>query len=189
VSRFVISPERAQGLDLERLTRAAVTGLESETGVSGLRWIAAIHRNTPHHHVHLVLAGMHEERPGVYRRVDVSKARLAAMKEAVAHEIERQRGARGLVQEAVRGTSSAVIGGNTSRDPALKPPVFAPGLIRTPPMPEQASADSSGSRPRVTAVGLPLSILRLRAAARRYQRQMQRDAESEARRLGWERAA
>jgi hypothetical protein len=34
-----------------------------------------------------------------------------------------------------------------------------------------------------------MSILRLRAAARRYQRQMQRDAESEARRLGWERVA
>src|ERR1700693_1728007 len=58
VSRFVISPERSQGLDLGALTRAAVGRLESEMRVGDLRWIAAIHRNTSHHHVHLVLAGM-----------------------------------------------------------------------------------------------------------------------------------
>ncbi len=61
VYRFVISPERATGLDLSRLTTAAVGRLEQESGLSGLRWVAAIHRNTAHHHVHLVLAGMHED--------------------------------------------------------------------------------------------------------------------------------
>jgi len=75
VSRFVISPERAAGLDLQRLTRVAVARLESELRVDGLRWIAAVHRNTQHHHIHLVLAGLHEEAPGRYRRVDISKKR------------------------------------------------------------------------------------------------------------------
>src|SRR6266851_4090471 len=94
VSRFVISPERADGLDLQRLTRGAVARLESELGVDWLRWIAAVHRNTQHHHVHLVLAGLHEEAPGRYRRVDISKKGLAAIKETFALEISRQRGGR-----------------------------------------------------------------------------------------------
>jgi hypothetical protein len=138
--RFVISPERAQGLDLEKLTRAAVAQLESDMGVTNLRWIAAIHRNTRHHHVHLVVAGMHEGGNGGYRRVDVGKPRLAALKQAVGLEIERERGPFERVPTEV---ASVVTG----------------------------------------------SLLRLRAVARRYQRQMQRDAEAEARRLGWERAA
>ena len=94
VSRFVISPERAVGLDLQQLTRVAVARLESELGVEGLRWIAAVHRNTQHHHVHLLLAGQHEEAAGRYRRVDISKKGLAAIKEAVALEMSRQRGER-----------------------------------------------------------------------------------------------
>src|ERR1700686_4334232 len=55
VSRLIISPENAQGLDLVALTRAAVGSLEFGTGIDGLCWLAAIHRNTRHHHVHLVL--------------------------------------------------------------------------------------------------------------------------------------
>src|SRR6266849_4121351 len=94
VSRLIISPERARGLDLNALTRAAVGRLESELGIDGLRWIAAVHRNTKHHHVHLVVAGMVGDGEGGYRRADVTKPRLAAMKEAVALEIERQRGER-----------------------------------------------------------------------------------------------
>jgi hypothetical protein len=140
VHRLVISPERAQGLDLEKLTRAAVAQLESDMGVTNLRWIAAIHRNTRHHHVHLVVAGMHEDGNGGYRRVDVSKPRLAAVKQAVGLEIDRERGP---FERVPTDVASVVTG----------------------------------------------SLIRLRAVARRYQRQMQRDAEAEARRLGWERAA
>src|SRR5713226_9026697 len=91
VYRMVISPERASGLDLRRLTVASVTALEHELGSGGLRWIAAIHRNTAHHHVHLVLAGMREDGGGGFVQVDITKPRLAAMKEALSLEIERQR--------------------------------------------------------------------------------------------------
>ena len=128
VSRFVISPERAQGLDLEALTRAAVGRLESEMGVSDLRWIAAIHRNTRHHHVHLVLAGMHQDATGAYRRVDVSKPRLTAIKHAVSLEIERQRGAR-VPSRSVTGPAKSGFGGRDEL-PALKLPVVRPALIR-----------------------------------------------------------
>ncbi len=189
VSRFVISPERAQGLDLERLTRAAVSRLESEMGVADLRWIAAIHRNTRHHHVHLVVAGMHEGAAGVYRRVDVSKARLAAMKEAVGLEIERQRGVRDRTDKQERTETCVVLGGRSPKEPALKPLVLAPRLIRTPPMTSPAANGKSGANHGDSRADVAISIVRLRAVARRYQRQMQRDAEIEARRFGRGRAA
>jgi hypothetical protein len=188
VSRFVISPERAAGLDLEALTRAGVSRLESELGVSGLRWIAAIHRNTAHHHIHLVLAGLHQSGDSAYRRVEVTKPRLAAMKEAVGLEIERQR----LEREPRHHVTpaSVVMGGASPSYPALKRPVFAPTFIRIPPM---ASPASLGARrrpigPAHRPAGESVTVLRLRAAARRYQRQMQQDTDMEARRLGWGRA-
>ena len=191
VSRFVISPERAHGLDLEALTRAAVASLEAETGVIGMRWIAAVHRNTQHHHVHLVLAGMHENGSGGYRRVDISKPRLAAIKEAVKLEIDRQRESRVPSKQLPTPLASGTRGGKSSL-PALPLQVLLPEPIRTPPLAPLArfrvasSGDAAVSHP---GFGATSSLLRLRAMARRYQRLMQRQAEEEARRLGWERAA
>jgi hypothetical protein len=188
VSRFVISPERAIGLDLEALTRAAVGQLESELGVSDLRWIAAIHRNTRHHHVHLVLAGMHEDGNGSYRRVDLSKPRLSAMKEAVALEIERQRGERAPSRPA----SPSVAGGFRGRDsyqlPGLQLPVARPALIRALPLAPLARYRSAKKHDRL-APKAGSAIFALRAVARRYQRRMEHELEVEARRLGRERAA
>src|SRR5207302_7389006 len=105
VSRLILSPERAQGLDLERLTRSAMERLGAETGCADMRWIAAIHRNTAHHHVHLVVAGIHQDASGTFRRVDLTRPRLAAMKEALTHEIEHQRGERIPNRAPVPGAS------------------------------------------------------------------------------------
>jgi hypothetical protein len=184
VSRFVISPERAQGLDLEALTRSAVSRLESDMGLSDLGWIAAIHRNTRHHHVHLVLAGMHGTGKAGYRRVDVGRSRLAGMKDAVALEIERQRGERMRARQRAQVSDAA--------PPALLRralPEQAPVRI-TPAEPlARSRVASSGSRSALRMTAAASSVLRLRTAARRYQRQMQRQVEEEAWRLGWERAA
>jgi hypothetical protein len=191
VSRFVISPEHAQGLDLVALTRSAVASLESEAGGDGLRWIAAIHRNTRHHHVHLVLAGMADDGAGGYRRVDVTKPRLAAMKKAVALEIERQRRVRATSRSARRPNAAEASGGDRTSTPALQLPA-QPALIRTLPLASPArfrpASGSAGahSGPHVLA---PRSLLALRAVARRYSHQMQRELEEEARRHGRERAA
>src|SRR5262249_54681196 len=106
VYRLVISPERAPGLDLIRLTGAAVAQLEADAGMTGLRWIAAVHRNTGHHHVHLVVAGMHFD-GSTYRRVDVTRARLAAMKEAIANEITRERRVQGRTRSSTQVTAAA----------------------------------------------------------------------------------
>ncbi|MHB8614113.1 MAG: hypothetical protein ACYDAL_17075 [Candidatus Dormibacteraceae bacterium] len=188
VSRFVISPEHALGLDLEALTRAAVGRVESEIGVSGLRWIAAIHRNTRHHHVHLVLAGMHENAAGGYRRVDLSKERLAAMKHAVGFEIERQRGERSPSRSVTAPAAGGIRGSETYALPALKLPVAGPALIRALPLAPLVRYRSLKKKDRF-APAAGSAIFALRAVARRYQRRMEHELEVEARRLGRERAA
>ena len=176
VSRLILSPERSRGLDLERLTRAAMASLAAETG-GDLRWIAAIHRNTRHHHVHLVVAGMRQEASGVYCRADITKPRLAAMKHAVALEIERQRGERVPVQTALRAT-----GDRAERCPSL--PVRPPAAPASPLLPSAnpRRLERWSVRPSYGSSAL----LRLRAVARLYQRQVERETEEEARRRHWE---
>jgi hypothetical protein len=191
VSRLIISPERAQGLDLNVLTRAAMARLESEAGMSGLRWIAAIHRKTKHHHVHLVLAGMHDDGQGGYRRADVTKPRLAAMKEALALEIQRQRGERTAFQKRPTPIANTATSVDATR-PTVKLLAAQPAFIRTLPQKlparsrEASSYRLSGSR---HLLHYSSSLIALRAVARRYQRQMQHEVADEARRLGWEHAA
>jgi hypothetical protein len=183
VSRFLISPESTAGLDLEQLARAAVGRLETDMGISRLRWLAAIHRNTDHHHVHLVLAGMHLDAAGDYRRVDITKPRLAAMKMALALDIERQRG---------------------ERVPFRQPKISAPAAKSTPSelpnreatQPVSIIAEDSvpitprfGRQLRVHSTTHFGSVVALRAAARRYQRRMQRELEESYRQNQWEYAA
>jgi len=175
VSRLIISPERSRGLDLEQLTRAAMASLAAETG-GELRWIAAIHRNTPHHHVHLVVAGMRQEAGGAYRRADITKLRLEAMKHAVALEIERQRGER----VAVRAPDAANDNGAERSRVVHRPIPVSASLIQ--PLAHRCRPKHRSSGP-ARASG---SLLRLRTVARLYQRQVERETEEEVRRRRWE---
>ena len=183
VSRFLISPESAAGLDLERLARAAVSQLESEMGVSGLHWIAAIHRNTDHHHVHLVLAGMRQDAAGAFRRVDITKSRLAAMKVALALEIERQRDERVPLRQpeiaapAAKSTPSELLSHEAAQPVSILVDDTVPTTPRFRRQLRLHSAPHLGS------------VVALRAAARRYQRRMQRELEESYRQSQWEYAA
>src|SRR5258708_1839118 len=184
VSRFLISPESAQGLDLERLARAAVSRLETDMGVSDLRWIAAIHRNTAHHHFHLVLAGMRQDPSGAYRRVDISKPRLAGMKEASARGSERRRRELTPKTPLEAGGAGGLGGRDTQTSPPRQLPAVRPALIRTlPPTPLARFRMASRSASTAHASG---SVLALRAVARRYQRQMERELEQSYRQSRWE---
>jgi hypothetical protein len=123
---MVLSPERADGLDLKALTRAAMNQLGHEAGGTP-PWIAAIHRNTKHPHVHMVMAARRELEPGHFRNVVISPARLSHMKLAITNELSLQRShtprrtpLRGMVagidkicdwQPSRRGRSTGVIGG------------------------------------------------------------------------------
>ncbi len=190
VSRFLISPESAQGLDLQLLARTAVSRLESDIGASGLRWIAAIHRNTPHHHVHLVLAGMRFDAAGRYRRVDITKQRLAAIKEALVLEIERQRNDRVLSPRTAEVSASTALGEIVS--PLLNAPAVIPARVQQLQSRPLARLRVSARRPPAPRYGRSphaASILALRAVARRYSREMQREVERNAPLREWERAA
>lgn len=185
VSRFLLSPESADGLDLQTLARATVRRLESNMGVSNLRWIAAIHRNTDHHHVHLVLAGMHQDATGRYRRVDISKARLASMKLAIGLEIERQR------CERTKSHEPSVFSNPNPKSDAdrasFESELFAPASQSAAPI--RGRLRSSSGRRSIHPTSHATSGLALRAVARRYQRQMERELEQGYRQGQWERAA
>jgi len=90
--RMVLSPERADDIDLKALTRAALTQLAREAGGTP-PWIAAIHRNTKHPHVHIVMAARREVGPGRFKTVVINRERLAHMKLAIDAELERGRAA------------------------------------------------------------------------------------------------
>lgn len=95
VYQMVLSPEDARGLDLRAATRQVIAQLERDVGPGGLPpWIAAVHRNTAHPHVHIVLAAQREVEPGRFKGLMISRQRLARMKLAMTHELERQRGER-----------------------------------------------------------------------------------------------
>jgi len=182
--RFVLSPEIAQGLDLAELTRAAITQLEADAGGIG-PWLAAEHRNTAHPHVHIVLAARREIAPGRYHTVMLTRPRLQRMKDAIAREIERQRGL-----EVTR----------TGRPSSRR---FSPSVIkhrvdrRATPRWRRLRARSAfpGLRSRsITHVRLTqligATLLRLRAVALRYRRQMEHELEADLARRereGWTR--
>jgi hypothetical protein len=176
VYRLVISPERGSGLDLRGLTFAVVSRLERESGITGLQWIAAVHRNTAHHHVHLVIAGMHDDGSG-YRRVDLTKQRLAAMKEELALEIGRQRA------ERTPHRSLQAVGEARAVSEVVTPPVafrnWLPLQVRTAPEARTPHRRSSTYR----------SVIALRTVAGRYQRRMERELEDAYRQAQWDQAA
>ncbi len=169
VYRFVLSPEHAEGLDLRQLTRAAIGRLESETGGSALRWIAAEHRNTAHPHAHIVLAGMRQTGPDQYRSLVLSPRRLAGMKEELMLEIQRQRGANPRQSEQPRASARPRLTAHPRPIPAALPGLKTPSV-------------RAHSRPQVhRRFTLSASAL-LRAAARRYRWRLQRQVEEEQRR-------
>jgi hypothetical protein len=185
VYRMVISPERADGLDLRRLTTAAVERLEQESGMGRLRWIAAIHRNTAHHHVHLVLAGMREDGNRGFARVDITKLRLAAMKEALGLEIERQRAERAPSREQTHLAPPAANADATNVSIEARPTIHLVSSGETVHLLTHPKRVSRDLHP--TPQGG--SLIALRAVARRYQRQMERELAESYRQSQWEHVA
>ncbi len=184
VYQLVISPDDWRGLDLRRITRAAMKQLEVDVGAEGLGlWFAAEHRNTDHHHVQIVLAARREVAPGSFSTLIINRARLQRMKEAIWAEIERQREPERERAGAARGRAIP----SPTQKPDLNQHVVA-GWRWAPMMAAKPRARSH-SRRHVGITGrFAGTLLHLRAVAQRYHRQMEHELERElveAEREGW----
>jgi len=54
--RFIVSPERTEGVNLEKFASTLVHRIEDKLG-TGLEWFAAVHHNTDNPHIHLLVRG------------------------------------------------------------------------------------------------------------------------------------
>jgi len=85
--KLIISPENP--CDLVVLTRKTMAGMESELGT--LEWVAIVHHNTDHHHVHVVLRGIDERGQPLTIPPELIRRGIRAIAE---HEVTRQLGYR-----------------------------------------------------------------------------------------------
>jgi len=186
VYTLVLSPEDWRGLDLRRVARVAMTQLETDAGAGGIGpWFAAEHRNTAHHHVHIVLAARRELASGKFSTLVISRQRLQRMKDAIALEIDRQRSPQrardrqGEVQQPAPRTAAP----QTRRHAAPRWRWL------------QVQTHEAAQRPRPAPhwrrrPRLDLTLYGLRAVARSYQHRMEHELEEELARRereGWSR--
>lgn len=172
VYRFVLSPADARGLDLRELARATMRSLEKDVGPLP-PWVAAVHRNTLHPHVHIVMAARREVSRDRFRTVMVTRPRLARMKEALAAEMTRQLGRSPELRFRSAGLRELVR--IVDADPAVR--LARPRRDRRRPRHQRGQ--------RVAEISAAL-----RRAATTYRHQMERELEDEHRRGlegGWER--
>jgi hypothetical protein len=173
VYQLILSPEDWRGLDLRRLARAAMKQLEADAGAGGIGpWFGAEHRNTAHHHVHIVLAARRELQPGKFQTLVITRSRLQQMKDAIGREIERQRG-----PEIERGEKTQRLSPMLAR-----PRQQSHAALRWRGQRRRASLGSSRSPAIRHGRGTRLfraALLRLRGAALHYHHQMERELEAE----------
>jgi hypothetical protein len=186
VYTMVLSPEDWRGLDLRRLARTAMTQLEKDAGVGGLGpWFAAEHHNTAHHHVHIVLAARRELSPGRFSTLVITRQRLQRMKDAIAREIDRQRGHEHTMTRPAPRASTREIAPDRPRPKATRQRRIThracPLRIRR----FQALVRMHPSNRRGPAVSDV--ALRLRGVARGYQLRMERELEQSLEREEFER--
>ena len=175
VYQLILSPEDWRGLDLRRVALAAMKQLEEDAGPGGIGpWFAAEHRNTAHHHVHIVLAARRELEPGKFQTVLTTRSRLQRMKEAIGREIERQRGL-----EIQRGEKTTTLRPAPMVD---RPEVQSHAVLRWRRQPARPLFGTPRSHPTGHVRGSQLfrtALLQLRGAALSYHHQMQRELEDD----------
>jgi hypothetical protein len=172
VYTLILSPEDWRGLDLRRLARVAMRQLESDAGPGGIGpWFAAEHRNTAHHHVHIVLAARRELTPGQFSTLVVTRGRLQLMKESIALEIDRQRGRALKVPGRQPETSPLAMMRRDQRHHS------APRWRWL--LPRKSRKVFSSPRRHRAQPPMTVTLLRLNAVARRYRERMERELEQE----------
>jgi hypothetical protein len=181
VYTFILSPEDWRGLDLRRLTREAMRQLEVDAGPNGIGpWFAAEHRNTAHHHVHIVVAARREVAAGRFSTLVVTRKRLQRMKDAIAIEVERQRGQ----DRGSRPQAQHTAGPVGRREPVLHQTLRWRSPVRRATASRMVELSPRFRvRPKASA-----TLLHLHAVARFYHHRMEHELEQEqlrAEREGW----
>jgi hypothetical protein len=150
-------------------------GLERDAGPLP-PWVAAVHRNTQHPHVHIVMAARREVSPDRFKTLIITRPRLARMKESLAQEMSRQ-----IDRSPVR---------REDRASGLRELVRVERAIDAIP---HFTGFRARHRVRSSSRGDALDAITtgLRRAARRYQRHIEQELIDEERRKklerGWER--
>jgi type IV secretory pathway VirD2 relaxase len=78
--KIIISPEFGDRVDLDELTRQLMTRMEKDLGTR-LEWVAVIHRNTEHPHVHVALRGVGSDRSPLHLERDYVRNGVRAIAE------------------------------------------------------------------------------------------------------------
>lgn len=78
--KMIISPEFGDSVDLHELTRQLMTRMEKDLGTR-LEWVAVIHRNTEHPHVHVALRGVRDDRSPLHLERDYVRNGVRAIAE------------------------------------------------------------------------------------------------------------
>lgn len=186
VYQLILSPEDWRGLDLRRLACAAMKQLEEDAGTGGIGpWFGAEHRNTAHHHVHIVLAARRELGPGNFQTLVITRSRLQRMKDAVGREIEGQRG---LELGRVEGTPTQRLSLTVATPQLQSHAALRWRRQRVRPLFGNSRSRSIGHVRGSRLFGT--ALLRLRGAALSYHHQMERELEEDLARRereGWTR--
>ena len=175
VYQLILSPEDWRGLDLRRLAGAAMKQLDEDASPGGIGpWFAAEHRNTAHHHVHIVLAARRQFEPGKFQAVLITRSRLQRMKEAIGREIASQRGLELGRAEGKTAPRVAL--------PLTRPQLRSHAVLRWRRQRPRPMFGSARSRPTGQVRGNRLfrtALIQLRGAALSYHHQMQRELEED----------
>src|SRR6202047_4938685 len=83
--KIIVSPEFADRLNLHKYARELMRRMEPDLGTQ-IEWVAAVHHNTEHPHVHIAVRGVDEERSPLRLPREYIRAALRGRAEEIATE-------------------------------------------------------------------------------------------------------
>jgi type IV secretory pathway VirD2 relaxase len=92
--KIIISPEFGDRVDLTRLTRDMMARVERDLGTP-LEWVAVVHHNTEHPHVHVALRGVGQDR----RTIRLNRDYLKQGIRSIAEDLDAAEAERGEIRE------------------------------------------------------------------------------------------
>lgn len=156
--RMILSVQDHARVDYVRLTRILMTHVQTQALQAPVEWMAAVHRNTAHPHVHLVIRGVDRQGREVHFTHDY---RLRSMRYYVQHVLQQELGVvvrpqdvqelEGWAEAHVKETTAMQESARlepTLTDQVPKPPISPPRTLTT----EEAQRRLDETRERLQAL-------------------------------------